>query len=128
MDKVAQWTVTIDIDEHDGHTRAVARLHTLDTERMVGVASRPRPYPGEQPRTNANGVRMVVKTGSVALMWNGRLERSLGGSAERSPPCTPRTTDTRASACGGDPGRSTVTGRLLGQSWLAAGATIRRQQ
>ena len=37
MDHVARWTVTIDIDEHDGHTRAVARLHTEDTERMVGV-------------------------------------------------------------------------------------------
>ena len=37
MDRVAQWRVTIDIDEHDGHTRAVARLHTQDTERMVGV-------------------------------------------------------------------------------------------
>jgi hypothetical protein len=67
VDKVAQWTVTIDIDEHDGHTRAVARLHTLDTERMVGVASRPRPYPGEQPRTNADGVRMAIKTRSVAF-------------------------------------------------------------
>ena len=37
MDQVAQWTVTINIDEHDGHTRAVARLHIRDTERMVGV-------------------------------------------------------------------------------------------
>jgi hypothetical protein len=37
VDRVAQWRVTIDIDEHDGHTRAVARLHTQDTERMVGV-------------------------------------------------------------------------------------------
>lgn len=37
MDEVARWTVTIDIDEHDGRTRAVARLKTRDTERMVGV-------------------------------------------------------------------------------------------
>ncbi|SDL88286.1 protein of unknown function [Geodermatophilus siccatus] len=37
MDQVARWTVTIDIDEHDGHTRAVARLHIRATERMVGV-------------------------------------------------------------------------------------------
>jgi hypothetical protein len=37
MDEVKKWTVTIDIDEHDGHTRAVARLHTRDTERLVGV-------------------------------------------------------------------------------------------
>ncbi len=37
MDEVQQWTVTIDIDEHDGHTRAVARLQDRDTERLTGV-------------------------------------------------------------------------------------------
>ncbi len=37
MDETKQWTVTIDIDEHDGHTRAVARLLTRDTERLTGV-------------------------------------------------------------------------------------------
>jgi hypothetical protein len=37
MDTVTSWTVTVDIDEHDGHTRAVARLHTRDTEKLVGV-------------------------------------------------------------------------------------------
>jgi hypothetical protein len=31
------WTVTITIDEHDGHTRALARLHTRDTDRLTGV-------------------------------------------------------------------------------------------
>lgn len=31
------WTVTISIDEHDGHTRARARLHTRDTDHMTGV-------------------------------------------------------------------------------------------
>lgn len=31
------WTVTISIDEHDGHTRALARLRTRDTDRMTGV-------------------------------------------------------------------------------------------
>jgi hypothetical protein len=31
------WTVSIDIDEHEGRTRAVARLHTRDTESVVGV-------------------------------------------------------------------------------------------
>lgn len=31
------WTVTIIIDEHDGHTRALARLRTRDTDRMTGV-------------------------------------------------------------------------------------------
>jgi hypothetical protein len=37
VDEVKQWTVTIEIDEHDGHTRAVARLLTRDTERLTGV-------------------------------------------------------------------------------------------
>lgn len=37
MDEIKQWTVTIDIDEHDGHTRAVARLLTRDTDRLTGV-------------------------------------------------------------------------------------------
>ncbi len=37
MDDVKQWTVTIDIDEHEGHTRAVARLQDRDTERLTGV-------------------------------------------------------------------------------------------
>jgi hypothetical protein len=37
VDDVKQWTVTIDIDEHEGHTRAVARLHDRDSERLTGV-------------------------------------------------------------------------------------------
>jgi hypothetical protein len=37
VDEVKRWTVTIDIDEHDGRTRAHARLHTGDTDTMVGV-------------------------------------------------------------------------------------------
>lgn len=37
MDQVKRWSVTIDIDEHDGHTRAHARLHTSDTDELVGV-------------------------------------------------------------------------------------------
>jgi hypothetical protein len=37
VDATSTWTVTIDIDEHDGHTRAVARLRTRDTESLVGV-------------------------------------------------------------------------------------------
>ena len=37
MDQVKRWTVTIDIDEHDGRTRARARLHTRDTDGLVGV-------------------------------------------------------------------------------------------
>ena len=37
MEQVKRWTVTVDIDEHDGRTRARARLHTRDTDRLVGV-------------------------------------------------------------------------------------------
>jgi hypothetical protein len=37
VEEIKQWTVTIDIDEHDGHTRAVARLLTRDTDRLTGV-------------------------------------------------------------------------------------------
>ena len=37
MDEVETWTVSIDIGEHDGQTRAVARLRTRDTERITGV-------------------------------------------------------------------------------------------
>ena len=37
MNEAKRWTVDIDIDEHDGRTRAVARLHTRDTESLVGV-------------------------------------------------------------------------------------------
>ena len=37
MDTVTTWTVTVDIDEHDGHTRAVARLRPNDTDEVVGV-------------------------------------------------------------------------------------------
>jgi hypothetical protein len=36
-DQVKHWTVSIDIDEHEGRTRAHARLRTDDTERIVGV-------------------------------------------------------------------------------------------
>ena len=37
MEEVKHWTIDIDIDEHDGRTRARARLHTRDTDRLVGV-------------------------------------------------------------------------------------------
>jgi hypothetical protein len=37
MDAVKRWNVDIDIDEHEGRTRAVARLHTRDTAGPVGV-------------------------------------------------------------------------------------------
>jgi hypothetical protein len=37
MDAVKTWSVRIDIDEHEGRTRAVAHLRTRDTDRLVGV-------------------------------------------------------------------------------------------
>jgi hypothetical protein len=37
MNQAKRWTVDIDIDEHDGRTRAVARLHTRDADELVGV-------------------------------------------------------------------------------------------
>ena len=37
MNETKRWTVVIDIDEHDGRTRAVARLRTRDTDRLVGI-------------------------------------------------------------------------------------------
>ena len=40
MDEQTQtWSVRIDIGEHDGQTRAVAHLHTRDTDRMAGFGS-----------------------------------------------------------------------------------------
>jgi hypothetical protein len=38
MIEAKRWSVAINIDEHDGRTRAVARLRTRDGER-VGVGS-----------------------------------------------------------------------------------------
>ena len=37
MYTVKQWHVVINIDEHDNRTRAVARLRTQDTDKLVGV-------------------------------------------------------------------------------------------
>jgi hypothetical protein len=37
MDQVKSWSVRIDIGEHEGRTRAVAHLQTLDTDNLVGV-------------------------------------------------------------------------------------------
>ena len=37
MDDAKTWTAQIDIDEHEGRTRAVARLLTDGTEGLVGV-------------------------------------------------------------------------------------------
>jgi hypothetical protein len=37
MIETKRWSVEIEIDEHDGRTRAVARLHTRDQTHLVGV-------------------------------------------------------------------------------------------
>jgi hypothetical protein len=37
MYEAKRWTVVVDIDEHDGRTRAQARLHTRDTDNLIGV-------------------------------------------------------------------------------------------
>ena len=37
MNEIKHWTVDIEIDEHDGRTRAVARLGPQDGNRLVGV-------------------------------------------------------------------------------------------
>ena len=46
MNTMKSWDVHIDIDEHGGRTRARARLHTRDSDRMVGVGFA-RLYPGD---------------------------------------------------------------------------------
>ena len=37
MNETKHWTVEIEIDEHDGRTRAVAALGSRDGNRLVGV-------------------------------------------------------------------------------------------
>jgi hypothetical protein len=37
MDAVKTWTVQVDIDEHEGRTRAVARLRMGDAESLTGT-------------------------------------------------------------------------------------------
>jgi hypothetical protein len=37
MNDAKRWTVIVDIDEHEGRTRAVARLHTQEVHRLAGV-------------------------------------------------------------------------------------------
>ena len=46
MDEIVTWSVTIDIGEHDGHTEALARLHTRDTR-----AADRRRLPASHPPT-----------------------------------------------------------------------------
>lgn len=35
--RTKRWSVDVVIDEHEGNTHATARLHTQDTDRVVGV-------------------------------------------------------------------------------------------
>jgi hypothetical protein len=50
MNEAKRWTVVIDIDEHEGKTRAVARLHTRDTDNLAGVGlARRRPADRDVP-------------------------------------------------------------------------------
>ena len=37
MNEIKHWTVDIEIDEHEGRTRAVARLEPQEGNRLVGV-------------------------------------------------------------------------------------------
>jgi len=37
MIETKRWNVVIEIDEHDGRTRAVASLHNRDADRLTGV-------------------------------------------------------------------------------------------
>jgi hypothetical protein len=56
MNEVKRRTVDIDIDEHEGRTRAIARLHTRDTDHLVAAgtarlnpAERDVPEIGDEP-------------------------------------------------------------------------------
>ena len=39
MDETKRWNVVVDIDEHEGRTRAVARLQMDGRDQMVGVGT-----------------------------------------------------------------------------------------
>jgi hypothetical protein len=39
MHETKRWNIIVDIDEHDGRTRAVARLEADDPDHMVGVGT-----------------------------------------------------------------------------------------
>lgn len=49
-----QWSVTIDISEHDAETRATARLHTRDTTMLTGSGmARRNPHDRDVPEIGA---------------------------------------------------------------------------
>jgi hypothetical protein len=51
---VTTWTVQIDLDEHDGRTRAVARLRDRGPEELVGVGlARLNPVDRDVPEIGA---------------------------------------------------------------------------
>lgn len=37
MDCAKRWTVVIDIDQHDGECTAIARLHSRDADKLIGM-------------------------------------------------------------------------------------------
>jgi hypothetical protein len=39
MNETKRWDIAVDIDEHDGRTRAVARLRTDGADQLVGVGT-----------------------------------------------------------------------------------------
>ena len=51
MDAVKTWTVQVDIDEHEGRTRAVARLRTGGSDALAGTGlARLNPADRDVPR------------------------------------------------------------------------------
>ena len=71
MSYAEQWTVTIDISEEPGRTRATARLTTRDDTRLVGAGEAHRhPQDREVPEIGAE--LAVARLLSVAGILTGR--------------------------------------------------------
>ena len=80
MDEIKQWTVTIDIDEHDGHTRAVARLLTRDPDRLTGVGlSRLDPADRDVPEIG-DEIAALLTTCAVPHGRSGVVDRAPAGT------------------------------------------------
>jgi Domain of unknown function (DUF1876) len=51
MNETKRWEIVVDIDEHDGRTRAVARLRAGSSDQMVGVGTaRLNPHDRDVPQ------------------------------------------------------------------------------
>ena len=86
MSDVMTWTVQIELDEHDGRTRAVARLRTGDTERLAGVGlARRNPVDRAVPLTGGElaAARALSELGH--RLWDAAAEDSerLSGEGPR---------------------------------------------